>query len=116
MPIYEYACPSCGHEFEQIVRLSAPAPACPECGGDEVDKKISLAAFHLKGGGWYSDAYAGSDNKKPGASESTAKPAAKEVSGTAGAGKEGAADKPSKPKADATPSPSVSKPSSTPSD
>ena len=65
MPIYEYACPSCGHEFEQIVRLSAPAPACPECGGDEVDKKISLAAFHLKGGGWYSDAYAGSDNKGP---------------------------------------------------
>ncbi len=66
MPIYEYACPSCRHEFEQIVKVSAPPPPCPDCGSDQVDKKISLAAFHLKGGGWYSDAYAGADNKKPG--------------------------------------------------
>ena len=66
MPIYEYACPTCRHEFEQIVKVSAPPPPRPSCGSEEVDKKISLAAFHLKGGGWYSDAYSGSDNKKPG--------------------------------------------------
>lgn len=70
MPIYEYQCPSCGHDFESIHKVSAPAPACPECGAD-VSKKISLAAFHLKGGGWYSDAYAGKDNKPSGASSSS---------------------------------------------
>ena len=70
MPIYEYQCPSCGHDFESIHKVSAPAPACPKCGAD-VSKKISLAAFHLKGGGWYSDAYAGKDNKPGGSSSSS---------------------------------------------
>lgn len=65
MPIYEYQCPSCDHHFETIHKVSGPAPPCPECGGG-VEKKISLAAFHLKGGGWYSDAYSGKDNKNPG--------------------------------------------------
>lgn len=64
MPIYEYACRSCDHEFERIVRAGAPNPPCPECGA-EVDKKISLSSFQLKGGGWYSDAYSGKDNKGP---------------------------------------------------
>ena len=68
MPIYEYQCPSCGHEFENIHKVSAPAPPCPTCGGG-VEKKISLAAFHLKGSGWYADAYAGKDNKKPGGAD-----------------------------------------------
>ena len=64
MPIYEYACPSCGHEFEKIIRFKDPSPPCPECASTDVQKKLSLSAFHLKGGGWYSDAYAGKDNKK----------------------------------------------------
>ena len=64
MPIYEYVCRACGEEFEKILRFSDPAPVCPACAG-EVEKKISLSAFHLKGGGWYSDAYSGKDNKTP---------------------------------------------------
>ena len=64
MPIYEYACRSCDHEFERIVRAGAPNPPCPECDA-QVDKKISLSSFQLKGGGWYSDAYSGQDNKTP---------------------------------------------------
>jgi putative FmdB family regulatory protein len=64
MPIYEYACTVCGHDFEAIVGVRAPNPECPQCAAS-TDKKISLSAFHLKGGGWYSDAYAGSDNKQP---------------------------------------------------
>ena len=77
MPIYEYQCPSCGHDFENIHKVSDPAPPCPECGGG-VEKKISLAAFHLKGSGWYADAYAGKDNLKPSAADKPAgdKPAA----------------------------------------
>ena len=57
MPIYEYRCPSCGHDFEKLVKIGAPAPPCPECGAEEVKKKISAAGFILKGSGWYSDHY-----------------------------------------------------------
>ena len=50
MPIYEYACRGCGNEFETIVAVSAPAPPYPKCDG-EVEKKVSLSSFQLKGGG-----------------------------------------------------------------
>ena len=63
MPIYEYACDSCGHEFEKLMKMSADAPPCPEC-GSEVRKKVSAAGFILKGGGWYKDLYS---SPKPGA-------------------------------------------------
>jgi putative FmdB family regulatory protein len=58
MPIYEYRCPDCGHEFERIQSFSdAPITVCPECEGEQVKKKISLSAFSLKGSGWYKDHY-----------------------------------------------------------
>lgn len=57
MPIYEYACPTCGQDFEKLVRLSDPTPACPNCGGADATKKVSAASFLLKGGGWYKDHY-----------------------------------------------------------
>lgn len=41
MPIFEYACRSCGTEFETLVRASAPAPECPSCHGGELQKKLS---------------------------------------------------------------------------
>jgi putative FmdB family regulatory protein len=58
MPIYEYKCASCGHAFEKMVKLSAPIPACPQCGAqEEVRKLVSASSFVLKGGGWYRDHY-----------------------------------------------------------
>ena len=34
MPIYEFACQDCGHEFEKIQSFSdSSAPACPNCQG-----------------------------------------------------------------------------------
>ncbi len=44
MPIYEYACVSCGREFETLVRKSSPAPQCPGCSGTELRKKLSAFA------------------------------------------------------------------------
>jgi putative FmdB family regulatory protein len=64
MPIYEYRCLDCSHEFEQIQKFSdPPVGACPTCGG-AVQKLISRSAFHLKGDGWYVTDYArkGSQN------------------------------------------------------
>ena len=57
MPIYEYACETCGTNFEKLMKMSAPTPSCPECGSDEVKKKVSASGFVLKGSGWYRDHY-----------------------------------------------------------
>ena len=49
MPIYEYACGSCGNEFETLVRATTPAPECPNCHGTQLHKKLST--FAAIGGG-----------------------------------------------------------------
>ena len=56
MPIYEYQCTTCGHDFDKLQKIGADAPPCPEC-GEEVRKKVSASAFVLKGSGWYRDHY-----------------------------------------------------------
>jgi len=54
MPIYEYACKSCGHALEAMQKMSdAPLKDCPACGRPKLEKLISAAGFRLKGGGWY---------------------------------------------------------------
>lgn len=54
MPIYEYRCNDCGHEFETIQKISeSPLQTCPACEHDALVKKISAAGFRLKGSGWY---------------------------------------------------------------
>ena len=61
MPIYEYACGKCEHEFEVEQRISDdPVKTCPECRSRKVKRLISQTSFVLKGGGWYSDLYSSS--------------------------------------------------------
>ena len=43
MPIYEYACGQCGHEFETLVR-SGSEPDCPSCHSTDLAKKLSVFA------------------------------------------------------------------------
>ena len=70
MPIYEYRCQECHHEFEKMQKFSdPPVAACPTCAGS-VQKLISRSAFHLKGSGWYVTDYARNGGQK---SESTDK-------------------------------------------
>ncbi len=66
MPIYEYQCRTCGHEFETMQKVSdAPEILCPSCGKPELSKLVSAAGFRLKGGGWYeTDFKAGSEKKR----------------------------------------------------
>ena len=65
MPIYEYQCESCGHEFEALQKMSdAPLTSCPACAKPALKKKISAAAFRLKGGGWYETDFKSGDKKK----------------------------------------------------
>jgi putative FmdB family regulatory protein len=48
MPIYEYACQSCGHEFETLVR-SDTVPTCPQCRATNLDKRLSVFATATAG-------------------------------------------------------------------
>jgi len=65
MPIYEYQCKSCGHEFEAIQKISDdPLKECPACGDLELNKLVSAAGFRLKGAGWYETDFKGSKDKK----------------------------------------------------
>jgi putative FmdB family regulatory protein len=70
MPIYEYQCLACGELTEALQKMSdAPLTVCPSCGEAALKKKISAAAFRLKGGGWYETDFK-SGNKKNLAGES----------------------------------------------
>ena len=48
MPIYEYECRGCEHRFEQVV-LPTTTPACPECGGQDLERLLSMFAVNSEG-------------------------------------------------------------------
>lgn len=90
MPIYEYACPDCGHHGEHMQKLAdAPIAQCPRCGSTAYAKKISAAGFALKGSGWYVTDFKGgsSSSGKPAGSSDTAAGSATSEAGTPSAGK-----------------------------
>ena len=69
MPIYEYRCQDCNHEFERMQKFSdPPIGVCPTCSGS-VQKLISRSAFHLKGSGWYVTDYGRNGGEKSESSE-----------------------------------------------
>jgi putative FmdB family regulatory protein len=77
MPLYEYRCDACGHQFEVIQKFSdEPIAVCPKCGSGPVVKLFSSPAFQFKGTGWYITDYArkgtaeGKDGKDKPAKES----------------------------------------------
>ncbi len=46
MPIFEYQCNTCSHEFEKLVFVGdEPDIACPKCDSHEVTKKMSAVSF-----------------------------------------------------------------------
>jgi putative FmdB family regulatory protein len=77
MPVYEYVCKGCGHEFEREQRISdPPVKKCPGCGAQKARRQISRTSFVLKGGGWYSDLYAAPKADAGAKKDEAAKPAA----------------------------------------
>jgi putative FmdB family regulatory protein len=48
MPIYEYACKKCTHQFEALV-LKATVPACPACKTEDLERRFSLPAVRGDG-------------------------------------------------------------------
>ncbi len=54
MPIYEYECQNCNHQFDLIQKMSEePVKQCPKCFKNTAVRMISAAGFQLKGAGWY---------------------------------------------------------------
>ncbi|NKB47692.1 MAG: zinc ribbon domain-containing protein [Legionellales bacterium] len=54
MPIYEYQCPVCQYQFEEMQKISDPPLShCPQCQHEGVTKLVSACGFELKGSGWY---------------------------------------------------------------
>lgn len=54
MPIYEYHCNRCDHNFEVMQQIGDDSiKLCPKCNSDAVKKMMSAPPFHLKGTGWY---------------------------------------------------------------
>ena len=118
MPIYEYACQKCGHEFDALQKISeSPLRKCPECGALRLKRLVSAPQFRLKGTGWYeTDFKTDKDRKQRLADTTEAKPVADAPAAAkdAGAGKAETTGKPDKPdKADKPDKPArVDKPAS----
>jgi putative FmdB family regulatory protein len=44
MPLYEYECRHCGHQFEYLVLHSSRAAECPACSAKDLEQLISMCA------------------------------------------------------------------------
>jgi putative FmdB family regulatory protein len=103
MPIYEYRCLACGHQFDQLQKVDDPALIdCPECAKPRLEKLVSAPSFQLKGTGWYVTDFRNNEKK----SAKDASPESSDVkstpSDTAKSSTENSAKEPSATKAKAT--------------
>lgn len=79
MPIYEYLCQNCGHEFEAIQKVADPQLVdCPACCHASLKKKLTASAFRLSGSGWYETDFKTGDKKRNLTADADSRPAAKE--------------------------------------
>jgi len=56
MPLYEYRCTQCHHDFEQQQPVGSPAPGCPRCGSPS-RKVYSSVGLIFKGSGFHTTDY-----------------------------------------------------------
>ena len=49
MPIYEYECQACGHEFEKLVVSDSQEIVCPKCRDKKLKKLFSMFSGHSGG-------------------------------------------------------------------
>ena len=101
MPIYEYQCEKCEHEFERDQRITAdPIKTCPKCKARRVKKLISQTSFVLKGGGWYNDLYSSTkkDDSSKDSSESSSSDSSESGSSSKDSSSKDSSESKSKPK------------------
>lgn len=82
MPTYEYACPKCGHTFEQFQSMrDEPLKKCPKCKKTGLKRLIGEGAgLIFKGSGFYITDYknkSGAEKAESGGKPPAAKPESK---------------------------------------
>jgi putative FmdB family regulatory protein len=108
VPIYEYRCSACGHQFEVAQKMSDdPLTECEVCGG-QVSKVLFAPAIHFKGTGFHNTDYgtrkrppasddggggSGGDSGSSNGDGGAAKPKAKEPASSGSSGKTVGLDK-----------------------
>lgn len=71
LPIYEYRCNDCGHQFEVNQRMSDdPLEVCESCGGT-VQRLLFAPAIHFKGTGFHNTDYGTKKRPKEGGDASS---------------------------------------------
>jgi putative FmdB family regulatory protein len=50
VPIYEYRCRGCGHDFEKYVHGPSSNVACPSCQSGDITRKLSVFGLKSDGG------------------------------------------------------------------
>jgi len=102
MPIYEYRCSECEHQFDVLQKMSdEPLKDCPECMQPSLVKLISAPAFRLSGTGWYETDFKTDKDKKKNLTDSSGQQGAKPESksqGNAAKRKDSSTDNSGKPK------------------
>lgn len=107
MPLYEYECETCHHQFEVQQKFSDPLiDTCVRCGSG-VRKLISAPGIMFKGTGWYVTDYS-NKLKEPGQAKQPESPAKEETGG-------GSEKAPAKSEAGSTSDTSASSPATPPS-
>lgn len=48
MPLFDFVCKGCNHEFEALVRGSSE-PVCPACGSTALERQLSMPYAHTEG-------------------------------------------------------------------
>src|SRR5215208_3650768 len=85
MPTYEYACPKCGHQFEQFQSMrDEPLKKCPKCKKAGLKRLVGGGAgLIFKGTGFYITDYKSKsgDSKEGGGKEGGGKEGGKESGG-----------------------------------
>jgi putative FmdB family regulatory protein len=53
MPMYEYGCLNCDSRFDRLRRMDQDDSGvnCPRCGGEQVQRRMSVFAAHTRSGG-----------------------------------------------------------------
>jgi putative FmdB family regulatory protein len=99
MPTYEYACNSCGHQFDVVQSFSDDAlTICPECGG-ALRKVFGSVGIVFKGSGFYK-----TDSRGSKSSTTPSSTAAKSSEASAGESTATETKKPEKKETPAAPS------------
>ena len=71
MPVFDFSCKACGHQFEAFVRKKEPV--CPKCQSADLERLLSMPAVRTEGTKQKTRAQSKQQNDKPYRSEHVAR-------------------------------------------